>query len=265
MQRIAALLLALVLGASVAQAQDRPFNWTGLYVGAHLGHGWADWSGKLEYDPGTGPMDVFNKDPSAAISGKGWNGGGQIGFNKQFGNLVLGVEVDGSWGGADGDGTFIIDPDGDKKTDYTWRIKTKVDAFGTARVRAGIANGPLLLYATGGLAFARTSADLTVTGFPPQGFTPPETTAVGSATENHLGWALGGGAEWNIGGGWSLKAEYLYLNLGSVDYRMKGTAYPSKAPCAGPISSGCSFPHTTDSFNADLDMHVVRAGLNYRF
>lgn len=249
-----------------AQAGDgygpRPQTWTGFYVGAHLGHGWGEWDGKLQYDAGLGPVDIFNGKPERTIDASGWLGGGQVGFNYQKGSLVVGLEVDGSFTGMDGAENFVIDPDNDKNADYTWRIKTRIDALGTARLRLGFANGPLLLYGTAGLAFARTSQDLTVTCHAPQcGGFAPLVTARGSAEENHLGYAVGGGLEWMMGQGWSMKAEYVYVNLGEANNRMTGTAYPNGPSPPFPAP----FPHTTDSLPADLTIHTVRVGVNYRF
>jgi outer membrane immunogenic protein len=58
--------------------------------------------------------------------------------------------------------------------------------------------------------------------------------------------------EWMYSRNWSLKAEYLYVDLGSADYRFVGITFVGT-------------PHTTDSFPADLAFHIVREGLNYRF
>ena len=77
-------------------------------------------------------------------------------------------------------------------------------------------------------------------------------TAVASANENHIGWAAGAGAEWMYSRNWSLKAEYLYADLGSAGNRFIGTTF-------------IGTPHTTDSFPADLTFHTVRLGVNYRF
>lgn len=261
--------LCIVASSATAAQANRPFNWTGFYVGAHGGYASGEVQGNLQYDPGLGPVDLFQGKPSRSIDIDGGFGGVQVGFNQQAGNVVYGLEIDGSWGDIKGDSTFAIDTDAvpDGVTDYTWKIAPKVDAFGTVRGRLGMLVNPgLLLYATGGLAFGKVTSDLTVTGFPPQGFNPPQVTAVGSASETLIGFAAGGGIEWKMGGGWSLKTEYLYVDLGSVDLRMKGTAYPDKAPCVGPISSSCSFPHTTDSLaGADVTFHTVKMGLNYKF
>ena len=77
-------------------------------------------------------------------------------------------------------------------------------------------------------------------------------TATASANENHIGWAAGAGLEWMYSRNWSVKAEYLYTDLGSADYRFVGTSF-------------LGTPHTTDSFPADLAFHTVRLGVNYRF
>src|SRR5919108_1100117 len=57
------------------------FNWSGVYVGAHLGGAWGDvdWSG------------VEGLEISHEVDG--WLAGGHLGFNQQFGRWVGGVEV----------------------------------------------------------------------------------------------------------------------------------------------------------------------------
>ena len=68
-------------------------NWTGFYIGVHAGYSWGRWDGDLTFDPGTGPVQVF--DPSnRKIDANGWLAGGQIGFNYQLGSFVFGSEAD---------------------------------------------------------------------------------------------------------------------------------------------------------------------------
>lgn len=233
-------------------------NWTSAYIGLHGGYAWGGWDAAPSYDPGTGPIPgVFGKD-QRDIDAEGWLAGGQVGFNVQSGSVVWGVEIDGAWSNAEESKAFVTP---DKL--YKWDITTRLDNLGTIRGRLGYLVTPsILLYGTAGLAFGQTSGDLTVTS--KDGFDPPQVTAVGDASENHLGWTVGGGMEWVIGGKWSLKADYLYIDLGSVNYRLTGTAYPDKNPCVGPVSSSCSFPHTTDSLKGELDIHTIRFGLNYK-
>src|SRR3954451_23189494 len=73
--------------------------------------------------------------------------------------------------------------------------------------------GPALLYATGGLAYGRTDLAYTGTiGFPiaPTGVL----SGTSSNSRTSLGYALGGGLEYAFWKNWSIKAEYLYYNLG---------------------------------------------------
>ena len=71
-------------------------DWTGFYIGVHSGYSWGRWDGDLTFDPGTGPVQVF--DPSSRqIDANGWLAGGQIGFNYQLGSFVFGSEADISW------------------------------------------------------------------------------------------------------------------------------------------------------------------------
>src|SRR3954462_15633317 len=91
-------------GAALAADMSRPvykappagalpvaYDWTGFYVGGHLGYGWAkkDWSDSF------GLFDVSSRS-------SGFLGGGQAGFNYQIGQFVLGAEGDFSWTGING-------------------------------------------------------------------------------------------------------------------------------------------------------------------
>src|SRR6185312_14181518 len=157
-------------------------NWTGLYVGVHGGYSWGKWEGDLTFDPGGGPIEVF--DPAhRTIDGHGWLAGGQVGFNYQ---------IDG-----------------------------RLDWFGTVRGRAGVAFDRFLIYATGGAAFGQSKADLIVTNIIPCCLV----TATASAKENHVGWTAGAGVEWMYSRNWSIKAEYLHVDLGAADYHFVGTTF----------------------------------------
>jgi len=252
----AALGLALPILAAPAMAADlprkapasppvpvaQPVSWTGFYVGVHAGYSWGRWDGDLTFDPGTGPIEVF--DPShRKIDANGWLAGGQIGFNYQVNSFVFGLEADASWTNLKGNGSFNTIPG-----DVNWAVENRLDWFGTVRGRAGFAVNNFLFYGTGGLAFGQTKSNLVVTNIIPCCLV----TATASADENHIGWSAGGGVEWMYSRNWSVKAEYLYVDLGSADYRFVGTTF-------------IGTPHTTDSFPADLTFHTVRVGVNYRF
>jgi outer membrane immunogenic protein len=237
----------ILLGNLPAKADP---SWTGFYIGAHGGYGWADWDGYAGTTAGTNPVAVIDgaNDPYASFSGDDWLGGGQIGFNMQSGQFVFGIEADNSWADIDAGGQ--LDAGGplpaslwEKQHDFS------LDYFGTARGRLGVAVGQFLPYVTGGLAWGKTSGNLAVTYSNAAG---PQGTSYASVDETHVGWALGGGAEVSLSDNWSLKAEYLHIDLGEQDYRFKGTTFTSQ-------------PFNTDSFKSDLTLDTVKLGVNYRF
>ena len=73
----------------------------------------------------------------------------------------------------------------------------------------------------------------------------------------HVGWTIGGGAEYKITRSWSIKGEYMFLDLGDVDYDPTGVTRPDpNDPAYGPWF---------EKVSADLELHTVRVGLNYHF
>lgn len=240
---VCGVAFALGMGSAGARA-DGP-SWTGFYVGAHAGHGWADWNAHVAHPCN---CDTLGGKPafagSEAMGGDGWHGGIQAGANKQLGNFVLGVEIDVSRASMDGEHTFRMDYDTD------WAVQTRLDWFGTARVRLGHSFGNLLIYGTGGLAWGRVEADMQTISI-----TGPVTMSELSSTTYHVGWAAGAGAEWMLGPNLSLQAQYLYVDLGKADYDPKGTAYAGQPH---------AFAHH-ELMSADLKFHTIRAGLNLRF
>lgn len=245
---IGAMGAGLLLMAAPASAEEPAPSWSGVQLGLHGGHAWGDLKGTLTYDPGTGPMPEIWDRPRQDIGAEGWLGGAHAGFTRQTGSLVWGLEADISGGDLSASRTAFT-----ASEEVSWRIKAEIDALGTVRARLGYLLTPaVLVYGTGGLALARTSADLAVTHH--DGFAPL-VTARGSAGETHVGWTAGAGLEWAVAGNWSLRAEWLHVDLGEADYRLTGTNLVTDPPSA----------HTTDSFPADLVLDVVRVGVTYRF
>ncbi len=115
------------------------------------------------------------------------------------------------------------------------QASANIDWFSTVRGRVGYAAGPTLLYFTGGLAFA--DVDYSVSGTGPGG------AFAMSSDKIETGYTLGGGLEWAFAPNWSLKSEYLYVDLGD-----------ETVTSPGGVSS-----------TTDLDFHTVRVGLNYHF
>jgi outer membrane immunogenic protein len=175
-------------------------------------------------------------------------GGGQIGYNWQWGpNWVLGLEADFD-GIASPSSTVISAFPGNLaiaplQTGYARAL----DSLGTVRGRAGYLMSPAwLVYATGGLAYGETKLQ---TAFACAACAPPISTV--NLTDNwQVGWTVGAGVEWKFAPQWSVKAEYLYVDLGSI--------HNTIAYNYGPFNSTL-----TSTYN-ERD-NIVRAGVNYKF
>jgi outer membrane immunogenic protein len=236
-------------------------NWTGFYVG--LNAGWARARSDVSNSTDAGgyffPANVagLNAAGSFGTSDDGFTGGGQIGYNWQTGIWVLGVEGDFSALITKSQNTLIIPfvtvPANGTRIDN--QIET--DWFATIRGRLGVvAYGSALLYATGGVAFANmklatTTFDLVPV---PNGINcTTQHCGASGGSSTKTGWTAGGGMEWAINRNWSAKGEYLFADFGSVSI---DTVHNGPNVPAVP-----SVIHT----NVDLHLHVIRAGLNYRF
>lgn len=161
-------------GPVVAPAYIPPvFSWTGFYVGANAGYGWGNVNAN-------GFANVGDLD--------GFIGGGQVGYNYQMGQFVLGLEADLQ--GADlssGDNLGLINV----KTEY----------FGTVRARLGFAIDRWMPYITGGWAYGNVKTSIPSLAF--------------SSDKTHTGgWAVGGGVEYAITNNIIAGVEYLYVDLG---------------------------------------------------
>jgi outer membrane immunogenic protein len=213
-------LLALSAGMGAAQAADLNrryapppmapvyapgYNWTGFYVGINGGGGW----GRSKWDT----VDTF--DLSGGLIGA------TIGYNWQFaGQVVVGVEGDIDWSGIKGSTTTLC----------PFGCETRNSWLGTVRGRLGYAFDRFLPFVTAGLAVGDIKAS---TPFLPGGST---TTA---------GWTVGGGLEFAVVSNVTLKAEYLYVDLGSFNCGLN---------CGLPASG-----------NASFYSNLLRGGLNVRF
>ena len=250
----AAALLAVTLPMS-AEAQEATHNWTGFYAGLHAGGGW-----------GNNDVDVGCKDPTGVFDGtancsgvialgdfptsfstdlQGFIGGGQLGYNFQTGNIVLGIEADISGTSIDGSDSKSPPPVRFPGFPEFARVSQDLDWFGTVRGRVGLTTGNWLLYATGGLAYAKVDYKYSwsIPNLP--GF------ASDSSSSWQTGWTIGGGAELGLGQ-WSLKGEYLFYDLGSEDLSAQAIAGGTPQPTF---------------FEPDFETrgHIARVGLNYHF
>jgi outer membrane immunogenic protein len=221
-----------------------PATWTGYYFGVNAGGVWANTDIDWSLNPvGFGPAGVLvEQAASGRLKTSGFTGGGQIGLNKQFDALVFGLEADLQYTDLSGTRTGgVIVPPG-LFDSFTQSVES--NWLGTLRGRLGVAFGSWLPYATGGLAVARVS----YTDFGVFPFLPSTNSA--SSTETRVGWTLGGGVEWKFAPSWSIKAEYLYVDLGSTTYTSLNSV----------VGASASIIH-----NHHLTENIARVGLNYSF
>jgi outer membrane immunogenic protein len=123
-------------------------------------------------------------------------------------------------------------------------LTQKIDWFGTVRARGGILVTPqVLLYATGGLAYGAVNSSETI-GVGGFGF---------SNTDTRVGYTVGAGIEGAIGGNWTARLEYLYVDLGHVS----GTFGTTLTALGGGV--------ITTSYNSHITDNILRAGVNYKF
>ena len=209
---VRALLLTTTIGfAQSAGAADMPmyrkaspipaavFSWTGFYLGAQVGYAWGR-DHTTEYLTANG-----------AFTGFQWRyrldhvvGGGFAGANYQVGNAVFGLEADIEAAGNKGG---FYDPPGAGDTNIKWQ--------GTFRGRLGFAADRVLVYATGGFAYADISHTYV------QVITPIHETTTGIRT----GWTAGAGIEYAVTNNVLVRAEYRYTDYGKYRYDSL-TAFP---------------------------------------
>lgn len=183
------------------------FNWTGAYIGVQAGYGRAD-------------VDRSNPAISNSYDANGFLGGVHVGYNHQIDQFVVGIEGDIEWANLDGDDNGAggtID-----ETDFNWT--------GSVRARLGYAFDRVLIYGTGGVAFANIDQN-NAGGVP------------ASIGKTYTGWTVGGGAEYAFTDNLTTRIEYRYSDFGTENFAPAGLA----------------------AFSNDIVSHSVRIGLSYKF
>lgn len=158
------------------------YDWTGFYVGGHIGYGWGEKSWRDSF----GLFDISHE-------ANGFLGGAQAGFNYQIGQFVLGVEGDWSWSNMSASTNTLAS-----------NFNTDVDWTATLTGRAGIAFDRWLVYAKGGAAWAKDRFSTNFYTFPGS-----------EVTDTRLGWTVGAGVEYAFAPQWSAKLEYNFMDFGS--------------------------------------------------
>lgn len=279
---MSATALAADLPVKARPVIDDPvYNWTGFYVGGHVGGLWS--RARTDEVVGTFLTPLFPAfvivPPAVAIPtgfptapgtlpatdarSTSFLGGGQAGFNWQVNHLVLGIEGDVSWERIRSTAVASATRPGFEAfpvvagQSVSAAFSFNADWAASVRGRLGYAADRWLIYATGGIAFTKVDVSVAST------FTNPPPTLLPSGTFtttlansfSRVGWTLGAGAEWAFASSWSLAAEYRHTDFGRITLTNmvsipQAGGFPDLAP---------------SSTTARLTEDQVTLRLNYRF
>jgi outer membrane immunogenic protein len=242
-------------------------NWTGFYVGGHVGYAWTNDPLQSEFDTsnfgGTANFfpNSFRADDANVI------GGVHAGYNWQFApTWLLGIEADFDWTSLKAEGGVApmrIFPGGlPGVPDSAYTSSSRLNYFGTVRGRLGyIFSNVWMPYVTGGFAWGRVKYEADWVSVGPS----PCCHAPVSFSDTKTGWVVGGGLEYKpVNSPWIFGVEYLYYNLGSATtaasiISANGAPLPP-LPNPACVTSNCVF-YSWD----DLTVQTVRARFSYKF
>ncbi|MGY4624723.1 outer membrane protein [Bradyrhizobium sp. USDA 4486] len=205
------------------------FNWTGFYVGGHIGGAWTN--EQFINNGNGGGFGDLTPGQGYRQRNSGVMGGAQIGYNWQANNYVFGIE--GTISGLDNKGSFRNTAFGPANDVFSWRANVLATVVG----RAGFAVQNNLFYVKGG--YAGVNNRLSVAD--------PVVTSTGGQTHWANGWTVGAGWEYGITRNWIVGLEYNYAAFGGQTYQLGGTAAN----------------YTFDAKPRDIQWAVVRA--SYKF
>jgi outer membrane immunogenic protein len=232
------------------------YTWSGCYVGGNAG---SSNGTSTHYTTAGSVLTPGTALPAAAIGANitdsfdlsGFIGGGQLGCNWQWGAWVFGIEGDGAATNKEGQAfeTALASIPG-LGTRAGWISQTQERWLVTARGRLGLTDfwwfGPrTLVYVTGGGAWAKIDTSEFLPG--------ANATITGHQESNtRSGWTVGGGYEYALSYGWSVRGEFLYVKFDNF------TTFG-----AAPFAVG-GFSNVAPR-EVKLEDYIWRAGLNYKF
>ena len=251
---------AMMLGGA-AQAADMPvkapppppppmYNWTGFYIGAHIGGAWADRNGNDRFDGNHcfwGEGSVCFEDSGFGRNDGRFIAGGQLGFNYQVNQWVWGVEGQiSALTNNDNDSACGFVTWGGTNHDHLFNCNNRGNWVATVAARLGVTfgqTGNWLLYGTAGMAVTDIKSELTYadTG-------PAKRTVAFSDSDTKTGWVGGVGGAYAFTPQWSIKAEWLYADFGKF---------------TGNATSADGF--VIFGQEGQVKTNMFRAGIDYRF
>ena len=287
---IAAALVAnasaadLAVKAKPAVAPVALPSWTGWYIGVNAGYSGGNETDREAVVSGAGfPVigagrPLYGGSNEFRLSPQGGFGGAQIGYNWQTSvNYVFGIEADIQGGGINGSINCVLACGVPHVTTTPPNFLAffpvifsadsyshKINWFGTVRGRAGYTSGPVMLYVTGGLAYGGVDTSGSVVGRTAFLGGPGTTNAFAgsySSSNTKYGWTagIGGEGKWFSNPNWSVKGEYLYVDLGS-NSDVFNTVFTQGG--GGAVVGRVAATRTDTSVNRQ---HLFRLGVNYAF
>ncbi len=177
---VASTLCAVAMTATAAHAVDLypsssedlgPVQWSGFIVAPYFGYETLHLKG--------GGSNVLD-------DASGWRVGGEIDYDHQIGNFVVGIAGDAFFTWYDGNGT-----NGHPE------LSSQLDDYGTLRLRLGYALGRFMFFGTGGYALGDLKVKNSLTGV--------------SESKTLDGWTAGGGVEWVWNNNFTLRGEVAHI------------------------------------------------------
>lgn len=203
---------------SYAPVQEQAYDWSGLYLGVHGGLA----TGDFDYAAGpTGGPALIN----ASISGSGFIGGAQIGYDWQSGPWVFGALADIAFSNYSASISASIGGP-------SLEAESQLNYLGTVRGRIGYAFDRALFYGHGGFAYGETEQSVSAGG-----------TTLFSGSTGRTGWVIGAGLEYALTDRISFGTEYSYVDLGEENI----------------------FSAPGIFVDEDVAFHSIKAVINFRF
>ncbi len=175
---VVSIICTLASGAFAAEKSDSlKYDWSGLYLGGHIG--------------GVRANDTIAGDVT------GFTGGILGGYMHQTGNIVYGFETDYYWGDVAKKGQLAS---------LGLTGSNRILHGGSFRLRAGYALNDWMIFASGGIAQAKSKVQGSNLFF--------------SAKDNktHYGFVVSGGVEKAVSENWRIRAEYTYADFQARTY-----------------------------------------------
>jgi outer membrane immunogenic protein len=258
---ISSIVMASIIAASRAMAADLPvrteapayypavatvYDWGGGYIGINGGYAF----GQSEW--GSDPLNPSGNSSTGNFHVNGGLVGATVGVSGQWGAWVFGVEGDFDWQGLSGSSSSAFCTSIITSTVVSipppvgagLSCKTQSNWLGTVRARFGYAWDRVLVYGTAGGAGANVQTGLS--GLPPQ--TNPE-----------FGWTAGAGLEVAFADNWTVKVEYLFVDL-------LGTAACNHGySCGYDAAATANLPAAGANIGVKLNENLIRVGLNFKY